>query len=81
VDPGVTVEVYERTFEQNEALGLNHVRTEDYAKGTSINYGTDQMEETRDTFRLHSRGLDHPHATAKAPVDHDTTVMGSNREH
>lgn len=30
-DPNMTVEDYERTFEQNEELGLNDINTENYA--------------------------------------------------
>ena len=29
-DPRLTQEVYERSFEQNEALGLNDMKTENY---------------------------------------------------
>jgi zinc finger protein len=29
-DPAMTIEIYERTFEQNEELGLNDINTEDY---------------------------------------------------
>lgn len=29
-DPNMTVEVYDRTFEQNEELGLNDIRVENY---------------------------------------------------
>ncbi|KDE05731.1 hypothetical protein MVLG_03964 [Microbotryum lychnidis-dioicae p1A1 Lamole] len=29
-DPNMTVEIYERTYEQNEELGLNDMKTEDY---------------------------------------------------
>lgn len=31
-DPEMSVEHYERTFEQNELLGLNDMNTEDYIK-------------------------------------------------
>ena len=31
-DPNMTVETYERTFEQNEELGLNDMKVEDYEK-------------------------------------------------
>jgi len=30
IDPNLTVEIYERTFEQNEELGLNDMKTENY---------------------------------------------------
>ncbi|KAJ1938750.1 nucleolar zinc-finger protein, partial [Kickxella alabastrina] len=30
VDPNMTTEVYERTFDQNEELGLNDINVEDY---------------------------------------------------
>lgn len=29
-DPNLTIEVYDRTFDQNEELGLNDMKTEDY---------------------------------------------------
>jgi len=29
-DPALTIEEYKRTFEQNESLGLNDIRLEDY---------------------------------------------------
>ena len=29
-DPNMIVEIYERTFEQNEDLGLNDIKVEDY---------------------------------------------------
>ena len=29
-DPNMTVELYDRTFEQNEELGLNDIRVENY---------------------------------------------------
>uniref|UniRef100_A0A7S3DST4 Zinc finger ZPR1-type domain-containing protein n=1 Tax=Entomoneis paludosa TaxID=265537 RepID=A0A7S3DST4_9STRA len=32
-DPGILVEGYERTHDQNEALGLNDIQTENYQKG------------------------------------------------
>lgn len=32
-DPAMTIEEYERTFEQNEALGLNDMRLEGYEHG------------------------------------------------
>jgi zinc finger protein len=31
-DPGLTEERYERTFDQNEMLGLNDMKTEDYGE-------------------------------------------------
>jgi hypothetical protein len=79
------IEEYERTFEQNETLGLNDIKTENYlppsdphAPQPSNYYGTDTMEDIPDRIRrLDVRGPDHPHAVGKAPVgDTDTTVMG-----
>jgi len=29
-DPNMTIETYERTYEQNEELGLNDIQTENY---------------------------------------------------
>lgn len=31
-DPSITVETYERTFEQNEDLGLNDIKLENYGE-------------------------------------------------
>ena len=79
VDPGMVVEEYERTHDQNETLGLNDIRTENYQVEFEQRgyYGTDTMEELPDRIRHQDiRGPDHPHEVAKAPVEVDTTVMG-----
>jgi zinc finger protein len=77
IDEGMEIEEFERTFDQNEALGLNDIKTENYNVEDKTNYGTDQMEEEPDRIRrLDVRGPDHPHAVGKAPVEGDTTVMG-----
>lgn len=34
VDPGMAIEAYARTFEENEGLGLNDMKTENYATST-----------------------------------------------
>ena len=76
VDPGMEMEEFERSHEQNEALGLNDMKTEGYGEMADY-YGTDQMSEIPDRIRrLDVRGPDHPHEVGKAPVDGDTTVMG-----
>jgi zinc finger protein len=76
VDPGMEIEEFERTFDQNEILGLNDMKTEGY--GDSGYYGTDQMQEVPDRIqRIDIRGPDHPHEVGKAPVEGDTTVMGA----
>lgn len=36
-DPEITVEEYERTFEQNEELGLNDMKTENYTDDSTCN--------------------------------------------
>ena len=76
VDRGLVVEVFERTFEQNEALGLNSLKTENYAPNLCSNYGTDRMEANTAGRSYTPGGPDHPHPVAKAPVDGDTTIMG-----
>ena len=97
VDANMTIQEYTRTFEQNELLGLNDMKTENYiatTTGTGTTdtsaittaaatttpdhyYGTDQMEELPDRIRrVDIRGPDHPHDVGKAPVEHDTTIMG-----
>jgi zinc finger protein len=78
IDAGMSVAEYERTFEQNEILGLNDMKTENYSSTGTQNYGTDQMEDVPDRIRrIDVRGPDHPHPVGKAPVDNDTTVMGA----
>lgn len=80
-DPQMEIQEYERTHEQNEVLGLNDMKTENYSQGfkdLQQYYGTDTMEELPDRIRRADiRGPDHPHEVGKAPVDQDTTVMGS----
>lgn len=82
VDDGMEVDEYERTHDQNEILGLNDMKTENYQ--TSIGedskeyYGTDAMEDEPDRIRrLDVRGPDHPHEVGKAPVEGDVTIMGT----
>ena len=41
VDDGLAVEVFNRTFKQNEALGLNCLKTENYNSIVDTDYGTD----------------------------------------
>eukprot|EP00559_Dactyliosolen_fragilissimus_P009489 CAMPEP_0184862476 /NCGR_PEP_ID=MMETSP0580-20130426/6923_1 /TAXON_ID=1118495 /ORGANISM="Dactyliosolen fragilissimus" /LENGTH=729 /DNA_ID=CAMNT_0027360357 /DNA_START=24 /DNA_END=2213 /DNA_ORIENTATION=- len=82
MDPGMIIEEFERTHDQNEILGLNDIKTENYAynpegSGLSTNYGTDQMVDVPDRLkRMDIRGPDHPHAAGKAPVEGDSTIMG-----
>jgi zinc finger protein len=79
-DPGMQLEEYERTHDDNEILGLNDINTENYQHeiGDRQNYGTDMMEDLPDRIRrLDVRGPDHPHEVGKAPVEGDDTVMGS----
>jgi zinc finger protein len=82
VDPGLTIEEYVRTEEQNEELGLLDMKTENYQQqdeGAMQYYGTDQLEELPDRLRKPEiRGVDHPHAVAKAPVEGDDILMGPN---
>ena len=79
VDHGMDIEEYERTFEQNEVLGLNDIKTENYQADENVtaDWGTDKLQELPDRLRrLDMRGPDHPHAVGKAPVEGDVTVMG-----
>lgn len=83
VDKGMDIEEYERSHDQNEILGLNDMRTENYQADADRNakayYGTDNLQELPDRLRrLDVRGPDHPHAVGMAPVEGDVTVMGSN---
>lgn len=77
VDPRMQITEYERTHDQNEMLGLNDIKTENYNE-TMAYYGTDTQHELPDRLRrLDVRGPDHPHDVGKAPVESDTTVMGA----
>ena len=77
VDPGLEVEEDERSFEQNEALGLNDMNTEKYHSGTRTCHESDKPEELSDRLnRLDTRGVDHPHEVAKGTSDFDDTIMG-----
>ncbi|KAL7463611.1 hypothetical protein ACHAXS_003968 [Conticribra weissflogii] len=66
VDGNMVVEKYIRTYEQDEALGLNDICTENYRTGddgcnADNDNGTDQMEEQRDrSTSAFKRGPDHP---------------------
>ena len=78
VDVCLTIEEYERSHDQNEILGINDMKTENYQLGASENYGTDTMSELPDRItHLDVRGPDHPHEVGKAPVKGDNTVMGA----
>lgn len=51
VDPCLSEEIYERTHEQNEELGLNDMKTEDYGhvhvdEGESAAVATEEKVET-----------------------------------
>jgi hypothetical protein len=75
LDPGMLIEEFERTYDQNEMLGLNDIKTEGYGHGKY--YGTDHMQDDPDRIRrIDIRGPDHPHEVGKAPVEGDTTIMG-----
>ena len=77
VDHGLVVEVFDRTSEQNEALGLDSLKTENYTPKITTDYGTDWMESNTAGKCFIRGGPDHPHQVAKAPVDSDTTIMGA----
>jgi ZPR1 zinc finger protein len=78
VDTGMVIEEYERSHDQNEVLGLNDMKTENYQETPAENYGTDAMSELPDRItQLDIRGPDHPHEVGKAPVDGDRTIMGA----
>uniref|UniRef100_A0A7S2UQT0 Zinc finger ZPR1-type domain-containing protein n=1 Tax=Attheya septentrionalis TaxID=420275 RepID=A0A7S2UQT0_9STRA len=84
IDEGMDVDEYERSHDQNEYLGLNDIKTENYAKHDTDankgndNYGTDIAQDLPDRLRrLDHRGPDHPHQVGKAPVEGDNTIMGA----
>lgn len=78
VDKGMSIEEYERTYEQNETLGLNDIKTEHHQDGNGgTSFGTDSLQELPDRLcRLEVRGPDYPHIVGKAPVKGDGTNMG-----
>jgi len=83
VDTGMQVDEYERTHDQNEILGLNDMKTENYQEEAvdRIQYGTDAQDDLPDRIRrLDVRGPDHPHQVGKAPVEGDDTVMGAGSD-
>jgi len=85
VDNGLKIEEYERSHEQNEYLGLNDMKTENYKNESDTEgddgkqyYGTDKMSVLKDQFcQDRIRDSDHPYDVAKAPVNGDDTVMGA----
>jgi len=75
VDSAITIKEYTRTDDQNELLGLNDLKTENYNEELK-NYGTDQQSELSDRLQNpEQRGPDHPHKLT-APLGEDTTVFG-----
>ncbi len=44
-DPNMTIEMYERTFEQNEELGLNDIKVEGYELADNSEDSAQQPEE------------------------------------
>lgn len=81
IDPTMTVEQFERTYEMNDALGLNDIQTEhyqQYARNEDITYyATDQLQELPDRITTpHIRAPDHPLQVAKGTNHGDTTLMG-----
>mmetsp|Transcript_2471 Transcript_2471/g.6478 ORF Transcript_2471/g.6478 Transcript_2471/m.6478 type:complete len:377 (+) Transcript_2471:585-1715(+) len=85
IDPNMSIEEYKRTDEQDEQLGLNDIKTENYNQiepKEGKYYGTDQMEDLPDTLiRIDYHGPDHPLEIAKPSGTNDTTVMSSKRTH
>ncbi|KAF9974463.1 nucleolar zinc-finger protein [Actinomortierella ambigua] len=51
-DPQLTIEEYERTFEQNEALGLNDIRLENYEHDHHEDTKTEKKEEAEHAAEL-----------------------------
>ena len=92
VDRGMKIETYERSFDQNEALGLNDMKTElCQKKGENYQYkqtnmnlkdGKDRMDEqsakSAQAESLRFRRVDHPHSVAKGSSESDDTIMGQN---
>lgn len=44
-DPNMTIEVYDRTWEQNEELGLNDIKVEGYEEDAQ---GTEKVEAAKE---------------------------------
>ncbi|CAB9499455.1 finger protein ZPR1 [Seminavis robusta] len=79
-DENLKIETYPRSWEQNEALGLNDMATENYSLSSKTNYGSDQPidKDVGQSFSLVPRGPDHPHRTGKPHVDNDNTTFGGD---
>ncbi len=84
VDPGIQIEEYTRSKDQDEILGLIDMKTENYrrpVRGTEsdedIYRGTDSPNELPDRLMGSQRRCsDHPHETAKGSQKYDSTIMG-----
>jgi len=90
IDPGMEIIEFKRTCDQNEILGLNDLKTENYqndpesikSETSSLTspkyYGTDQLEENPDRLKkVCAREFDHPVRTSKGSEEGDVTVMGN----
>ena len=90
IDPGMEIIEFKRTCDQNEILGLNDLKTENYqndpesikSETSSLTspkyYGTDQLEENPDRLKKFcAREFDHPVRTSKGSEEGDVTVMGN----
>lgn len=51
-DPAMTIEEYQRTFEQNESLGLNDIRLEDYEDDDNPEDDHHETETAHDEVEL-----------------------------
>ena len=44
-DPAMTITTYDRTFDQNEELGLNDIKLEDYEEGHKADVEKERLEK------------------------------------
>jgi zinc finger protein len=50
LDPNMTIEMYERSWEQNEELGLNDIKVEGYETEATENIHMERVDETNTTM-------------------------------
>eukprot|EP00904_Undaria_pinnatifida_P009842 jgi/Undpi1/5989/HiC_scaffold_2.g01263.m1 len=78
-DPNITVEWFERTFEENEELGLNDMNTAEFEtvpegyEGGASSEGKGESERNPSHLIPHRVGTDHPTPFTKGQEEEDTT--------
>jgi len=77
-DPQIESADYERSFEENETLGLNDINVDNYTLAADTSVGQDETRQEpilpdRITH-AHIRGPDHPHQFTKGCEDEETVT-------